>query len=85
MEPASKGRVVTVEQVAQAQPDVMLASWCGKTLDADEVRGRLGSLVPAVADGRVQEIASELILQPGPACLTDGLAAVQAAIWGPTP
>ena len=85
MEPASKGRVVTVEQVAQAQPDVMLASWCGKTLDADEVRRRLGSLVPAVADGRVQEIASELILQPGPACLTDGLAAVQQAIWGPTP
>jgi iron complex transport system substrate-binding protein len=36
--------------------------------------------VPAVRAGAVFEIKSSLILQPGPAALTDGLAAIQAII-----
>lgn len=83
LQAASRGRVVTVEQVVQAQPDVMLASWCGKPLDLEEVRGRLGGQLPCVDAGRVHELPSELILQPGPACLTDGLTALKRAIWTP--
>ena len=73
---ASKGRVVTVEQVQQAAPEVILASWCGKALDENSLRARLGADVPAIRDGRVHEVPSEIILQPGPACLTDGLNAL---------
>ena len=32
-------------------------------------------------DGRIVEIKSPLILQPGPAALTDGLDAIVAALW----
>ena len=36
--------------------------------------------VPAVRDGELHEIKSPLILQPGPAALTDGLDAIQGVI-----
>ena len=38
--------------------------------------------VPAVRDGELHEVKSPLILQPGPAALTDGLDAVHAIIRG---
>lgn len=79
--PASKDRVVTVDQVVSAQPDVLLASWCGKPVDRAELTTRFDGRLPAVTGGRVVEIPPEVILQPGPACLTDGLVAVQGAIW----
>jgi iron complex transport system substrate-binding protein len=70
----AKERTVTVDQVIAAAPDIMLASWCGKPLDVQAVRSRPGMMdVPAVAAGRIHEIPPEIILQPGPACLTDGL------------
>jgi iron complex transport system substrate-binding protein len=37
--------------------------------------------IPAVRNGRIVEIKSPLILQPGPAALTDGLDAIVAALW----
>ena len=36
--------------------------------------------IPAVRDGHVYEVKSALILQPGPAALTDGLRAVHDII-----
>ena len=39
------------------------------------------SEIPAVRNGRIVEIKSPLILQPGPAALTDGLDAIVAALW----
>ena len=70
----AKERTLTVEQVIAAAPDIMLASWCGKPLDVAAVLNRPGMAdVPAVATGRIHEIPPEIILQPGPACLTDGL------------
>ena len=36
--------------------------------------------LPAVRAGRIVEIKSPLILQPGPAALTDGLDAIVAAV-----
>jgi iron complex transport system substrate-binding protein len=37
--------------------------------------------IPAVKNNCIVEIKSPLILQPGPAALTDGLDAIVAALW----
>lgn len=77
-----KNRIIAdpLEVVARA-PDIILGSWCGKKFQPDEVAARPGwSQVPAVRDGFLREIKSALILQPGPAALTDGVRAVQAVI-----
>jgi iron complex transport system substrate-binding protein len=79
---AAKDRIVTPDAVRAAAPDVILASWCGKKVVADKIRGRPGwNEIPAVRDNRIIEIKSPLILQPGPAALTDGLDAIVAALW----
>jgi iron complex transport system substrate-binding protein len=67
-------RVVTSQQVIKAAPDVIVASWCGKKVRHSVFMERDGwSVVPAVANNRIYEIKSPLILQPGPAALTEGL------------
>ncbi|GEP01430.1 cobalamin-binding protein [Methylobacterium haplocladii] len=78
---AAKDRIVTAEQVIAAAPDVILASWCGKKVNVARICARPGwDAIPAVASGRIHEIKSPLILQPGPAALTDGFAAIRAAL-----
>lgn len=73
----AKERFVTAEEVLAARPEVIVGSWCGKPVDADAIRARPGwDALPAVQNDAIHEIASELILQPGPACLTDGLDAL---------
>jgi iron complex transport system substrate-binding protein len=75
------GRVVTADAVIAAAPEVIIGSWCGKKFVSERVAGRPGfAAVPAVRAGALHEIKSPLILQPGPAALTDGLAAVEAII-----
>jgi len=74
-------RIVTSEQVIAAAPDIVLASWCGKPFDRAAFEARPGfDRMPAVIAGRVHELDPAIILQPGPACLTDGLDALQALI-----
>ena len=59
---------------ARRAPDVIFGSWCGKKFRPERVAARPGwADVPAVANGRLHEIKSCDILQPGPAALTDGL------------
>jgi iron complex transport system substrate-binding protein len=59
-------RVVTPEQVRSANPDIILASWCGRTVETDIITRRTGwSEINAVRNGRIHEILSEDILQPG--------------------
>jgi iron complex transport system substrate-binding protein len=66
-------------EVPRRAPDIILGSWCGKKFQPAEVAGRQGwADVPAVRTGFVREIKSALILQPGPAALTDGVRAIQA-------
>ena len=78
---AAKDRIVAPETVAAARPDLILASWCGKKVVPDRIRARPGwADIPAVAHDRIVEIKSPLILQPGPAALTDGLDAIVAAL-----
>ena len=78
---AAKDRIVAPETVVAARPDLILASWCGKKVVPDRIRARPGwADIPAVAHDRIVEIKSPLILQPGPAALTDGLDAIVAAL-----
>jgi len=59
---------------ARRAPDLIVGSWCGKKFRADKVAARDGwADVPAVRHGRLHEIKSCDILQPGPAALSDGL------------
>jgi iron complex transport system substrate-binding protein len=70
-----RDRVITdVLEPARRAPDVIVGSWCGKKFRPEKVAARSGwAEVPAVQSGRLHEIKSCDILQPGPAALTDGL------------
>jgi iron complex transport system substrate-binding protein len=68
-------------EVVRRAPDIILGSWCGKKFQPKSVMARAGwEAVPAVATGQLHEIKSSLILQPGPAALTDGVNAIHAII-----
>ena len=78
-----KERIVTPEEVVAAAPDVIIGSWCGKKFVPKQVAARPGfAAVPAVQGGHLHEINSTLILQPGPAALTDGFDALRRIIAG---
>ncbi|HEX5138529.1 MAG TPA: ABC transporter substrate-binding protein [Planctomycetota bacterium] len=69
----AKGRIFLPADVARRDPEVVIASWCGKKVKRDVIRARPGwGDIPAVRDDQIYEIRSALILQPGPAALTDG-------------
>jgi iron complex transport system substrate-binding protein len=70
----AKDRIVSSEEVVRRAPDVIIASWCGKAVKKDKIASRPGwSALPAVQAGRIYEIKSAYILQPGPASLTEGV------------
>jgi iron complex transport system substrate-binding protein len=78
---SAKDRFVTATDVIAAAPDVIIGSWCGKKFVPAKVAAREGfQTVPAVRTGFLREIKSPLILQPGPAALTDGLDALARII-----
>lgn len=78
---SARDRIVSSEEVIRRSPDIIIGSWCGKKFRREKVAARPGfETVPAVRNGRLHEIKSPLILQPGPAALTDGLAALEAII-----
>ena len=78
---SAKERIVTAEQVIAAKPDIVIGSWCGKKFVPAKFAARPGfDAIPAVRDGLLREIKSTLILQPGPAALTDGLNAIVSII-----
>jgi iron complex transport system substrate-binding protein len=79
----AKDRVVVGADVIAAGPDIIIGSWCGKKFVPAKVATRPGfSAIPAVASGDLYEIKSALILQPGPAALTDGLDQIVTLIEG---
>jgi iron complex transport system substrate-binding protein len=74
-------RIVSPEAVIAAAPDIIVGSWCGKKFVPAKVAARPGfDTIPAVKSGWLREIKSPLILQPGPAALTDGLDALAAMV-----
>jgi iron complex transport system substrate-binding protein len=80
---SAKDRIATLEAVIGRAPDVIIGSWCGKKFSKEKVAARPGfNAIPAVRERRLYEIKSALILQPGPAALTDGLVALENIILG---
>ena len=75
VESLAKNRILAdPSEVVRRAPDIILGSWCGKKFRPDKVAVRPGwDLIPAVREGELHEIKSPLILQPGPAALTDGV------------
>ena len=72
-----------IQDVIARRPDIIIGSWCGKKFRPEKVVARPGfGVVPAVANSRLYEIKSSIILQPGPAALTDGLDAMEKIIGG---
>ena len=78
LEPMAKGRILEdAGEVVRRAPDIILGSWCGKKFRPDKVAARPGwDAIPAVRDGELHEIKSPVILQPGPAGLTEGVAQI---------
>jgi iron complex transport system substrate-binding protein len=77
----AKDRIVSPDELIAAAPDIIVGSWCGKKFVPAKVAARPGFAgIPAVRSGFMREIKSALILQPGPAALTDGLDAVAGNI-----
>jgi len=79
----AKDRIVQPEEVVRRAPDIIVASWCGKAVKKDRIAARAGwDAMPAVRAGRIHEIKSSLILQPGPAALTDGVQQLHQILAG---
>lgn len=79
----AKDRVVQPEEVVHRQPDVIIASWCGKAVKKDKIAARDGwNSLAAVQAGHIYEIKSAVILQPGPASLTEGVRQLHDIISG---
>ena len=74
-EPLARGRILEdASEVVRRAPDLILGSWCGKKFRPEKVAARPGwGAIPAVRDGQLFEVKSPIILQPGPAALTDGV------------
>jgi len=79
----AKNRIVTPEAVAGRDPEIIVASWCGKAMRKQTIVSRPGwDQVSAVREDRIYEIKSTYILQPGPASLTEGVTQLHACIRG---
>ena len=77
----SQDRVVYPAAVVARDPEVIFASWCGMKADLEAIAGRPGwDSISAVRNGNVFEINSSIILQPGPAALTEGVKQMHAII-----
>lgn len=78
---AAKDRIVSAAEIIAARPDIIIGSWCGKKFRPEKLMARPGfEQIPAVRHHQVHEVKSPLILQPGPAALTDGIAALHEII-----
>jgi iron complex transport system substrate-binding protein len=80
--PLGRDRIIADPvEVPRRAPDIILGSWCGKKFRPGLVSSRPGwAEVPAVRDGELHEVKSSIILQPGPAALTDGVTAISRII-----
>ena len=80
--PNAKDRIIkNSDEVINANPDIIFASWCGKKLNKDKIIKRNNwHKINAVKNNDIYEIKSPLILQPGPAALTDGVNEIHTII-----
>lgn len=74
-------RVVNLSEVCARDPEIVIASWCGRAVKKSLISGRPGwSDVSAVRGNHIYEVKSTYILQPGPAALTEGVRQLHALI-----
>lgn len=73
--PMAKQRIIAnPATVIERNPDIMLASWCGKMMKREKIVTRTGwQNIKAIENDDIYEIKSDIILQPGPAALLEGL------------
>ena len=78
---AAAGRIFEPGEVARRDPEVVIASWCGKKARREVIAGRPGfGATAAVREDQLYEVKSAIVLQPGPAVLTEGVAALAAIV-----
>jgi len=66
----ARDRIVEADEIVRRDPQIILASWCGKPIDAAAIAARSGwSRVSAVASGQIHEIDGEDVLAPGPSLM----------------
>jgi iron complex transport system substrate-binding protein len=84
LESLGRNRIIAdPDEVVRRAPDLIIGSWCGKKFNATKVRERRGwERIPAVRDGELHEVKSSIILQPGPAALSDGVRKLRELIGG---
>jgi iron complex transport system substrate-binding protein len=77
-ESLAKDRIINnPDDIVQKNPDIILASWCGKKFNKNKmIQRKYWDQISAVKNDFIYEIPSEIILQPGPASLLDGLDAI---------
>ncbi len=80
----AKDRILdNFDKVIERNPDIILASWCGKKFKKKRVLERDNwNRIEAVKKDCIYEIDSTIILQPGPAALIDGLEIIHKIIKG---
>ncbi len=87
--PLGKDRIIADhQQIIDAAPDIIIGSWCGKKFRPERVAERAGyHTIPAVRHGHLYEVKSAIILQPGPAALTEGVRALADIVrnWAKDP
>lgn len=71
----AKNRIIKdPDEIIEKNPDIILASWCGKMFKKEKMLKRNGwDAIKAIQDDQVFEIRSDVILQPGPAALSEGI------------
>jgi iron complex transport system substrate-binding protein len=68
--PSARDRVVDPAEVIRRDPQIVLASWCGKPVDIASIEARPGwERMSAVSSGRIHEVDGADILSPGPSLL----------------
>jgi len=81
MQPSAKNRILDPAEVIARDPEIVIASWCGRKVAKDGIRARPGWLaISAIRNGHVYEVKSTYILQPGPAALTEGVRQLHAIL-----
>jgi iron complex transport system substrate-binding protein len=69
-EPSAKARVVDPSEVVRRDPEIILASWCGKPVDVASIAARAGwERITAVSRGQIHELDGSDVLSPGPSLM----------------
>jgi iron complex transport system substrate-binding protein len=77
----AKDRILSFDQAAARDPEIVVGSWCGKAVRKRTIYERPGwAGVSALASRQVYEVKSTYILQPGPAALTEGVRQLHALV-----